>query len=302
VLILTHPDDVHAHAVQAHLDGAGVDVFRVDTADLGGPAAPVIVAIGRDKHGRAGGPALGCIAGQVAGCDLSRVVGVWHRRPSELLPSGDPVERAELRSGVGGVLAALPYLNHPADMAVAALKPFQLVAAVHCGLMVPETVVSTVRGAAEDLAARLEVVVKPLSRQVGGLVTVAERAGWQRPMHLTQRRITPAWHARVTIVDGELFAVRIDSPHLDWRTDLTQCRYRVTGVPATVAEPLRALQRTLRLRYGAADFVVDRSGCWWFLEVNPNGQWLWIEQATGLPIAAAVAAALRRRSVQRGQP
>ena len=34
-------------------------------------------------------------------------------------------------------------------------------------------------------------------------------------------------------------------------------------------------------------------GPWWFLEVNPNGQWLWIEHATGLPIAAAVAAALR---------
>ncbi len=49
---------------------------------------------------------------------------------------------------------------------------------------------------------------------------------------------------------------------------------------------------TLRLRYGALDFAVDGADRWWFLEVNPNGQWLWIEQATGQPIAAAVAVAL----------
>jgi hypothetical protein len=49
----------------------------------------------------------------------------------------------------------------------------------------------------------------------------------------------------------------------------------------------------LRLRCAALDFAVDGAGRWWFLEINPNGQWLWIEHATGLPIAAAVAAALR---------
>ncbi len=50
----------------------------------------------------------------------------------------------------------------------------------------------------------------------------------------------------------------------------------------------------LDLRYGALDFVVDRYDRWWFLEVNPNGQWLWLEQATGQPMSAAVAGALCR--------
>ena len=50
------------------------------------------------------------------------MVGVWHRRPSEFA-TADPVDAAELRAGIGGILAALPYLNHPADMAVAAFKP-----------------------------------------------------------------------------------------------------------------------------------------------------------------------------------
>lgn len=49
----------------------------------------------------------------------------------------------------------------------------------------------------------------------------------------------------------------------------------------------------LRLRYAALGFAVDASGLWWFLEINPNGAWLWIEHATGLPITAAIATALR---------
>jgi hypothetical protein len=37
------------------------------------------------------------------------------------------------------------------------------------------------------------------------------------------------------------------------------------------------------------DFGVDAAGRWQFFECNPNGQWGWIEQETGLPIAAAIA-------------
>ena len=47
----------------------------------------------------------------------------------------------------------------------------------------------------------------------------------------------------------------------------------------------------LGLRFGAFDFLVCPDG-WVFLEVNPNGQWAWIETATGLPIASTIADAL----------
>ena len=35
------------------------------------------------------------------------------------------------------------------------------------------------------------------------------------------------------------------------------------------------------LRYGAFDFRVDPDGAPWFLECNPEGQYLWIEIETG---------------------
>ena len=43
------------------------------------------------------------------------------------------------------------------------------------------------------------------------------------------------------------------------------------------------------LRYGAIDLIVTPEGRIVFLELNPTGQYLWIEQATGLPISLALA-------------
>ena len=281
VLIVTHPADVHADAVQVHLDAVGAEVHRIDTAGLG--TATTMTAHLRD----------GSFSGSLGGCDLAKVTGVWHRRPSQIA-AGNPDDAAELRAGVGGILAALPYLNHPADMALAGFKAYQLMLAGRCGLSVPETMITTESPAAAGFAGRLgdAVVVKPMSAQAAALVSEWDRTGWARAMHLTQARIDTTRHVRLTVVDGTMFAVRIESRHLDWRRDSGQCAYDRTDTPAEVAVPLRRLLALLRLRFAAVDFAVDADGRWWFLEVNPNGQWLWIEEATGLPIAAAVAAAL----------
>src|SRR5437016_14307927 len=77
-----------------------------------------------------------------------------------------------------------------------------------------------------------------------------------------------------------MFAVLIESPHLDWRRDPHGCRYQVWQTPVEIAGPVRRLMALLRLRYAALDFAVDPAGRWWFLEINPNGQWLWIEHTT----------------------
>jgi acetyl/propionyl-CoA carboxylase alpha subunit len=47
--------------------------------------------------------------------------------------------------------------------------------------------------------------------------------------------------------------------------------------------------KIMQLEFGALDFIVDPEGNWWFLEVNPSGQWLWIETLTGLDISGEIA-------------
>jgi hypothetical protein len=44
------------------------------------------------------------------------------------------------------------------------------------------------------------------------------------------------------------------------------------------------------LSFGAFDFSVTPEGVWNALEINPEGQWGWIEQETGAPITEAIAA------------
>lgn len=59
--------------------------------------------------------------------------------------------------------------------------------------------------------------------------------------------------------------------------------------PADVPAAMSRYLDMLGLHYGAFDLVETPDGALTVLECNPNGQWLWLEHETGLPIAAALA-------------
>ena len=49
----------------------------------------------------------------------------------------------------------------------------------------------------------------------------------------------------------------------------------------------------MKLNFGCFDFIVTPAREYVFVECNPNGQWLWIETATGMKISDALADALQ---------
>ena len=103
---------------------------------------------------------------------------------------------------------------------------------------------------------------------------------------------------RVTVVGDELFAAEIDarrtqSPY-DFRSVFDQCRVAATGLESDDRRRILHLMRRLGLVYGALDFRRGDDGRLNFLEINPAGQWLFVEQRTGQPIAAALARELCR--------
>ena len=55
-----------------------------------------------------------------------------------------------------------------------------------------------------------------------------------------------------------------------------------------------ALVHELGLRFAAIDLLADVDGRHWFLELNPNGEWGWLQQQAGLPLADALADELTR--------
>ncbi len=116
---------------------------------------------------------------------------------------------------------------------------------------------------------------------------------------ILQQRI-PGPDVRVTIVGEQVFAAEIDARRSgssdDYRGHERRCRFTPCRVPAAVERGLRVLMRDLGLLYGAADFRRGAQGDWYFLELNPEGQWLFVEQRTGQPIAAAVAELLASKA------
>jgi glutathione synthase/RimK-type ligase-like ATP-grasp enzyme len=206
------------------------------------------------------------------------------------------------------------WVNHPSRVADAEYKPLQLVAAARAGLRVPETVITNEPSAARAFAARTggPVVYKSLAspavpdgdrvRLVYTTALDSEHLADERialTAHLFQRRINKRRDVRATVVGDEVFAVDIHVDGstrgaLDWRADYAAHRYEVTDLPEVVAKGLVALLRALDLRFAAIDLVVDEDSReegerYTLVDVNPNGQWGWLQDATGLPIAAAFA-------------
>ena len=111
---------------------------------------------------------------------------------------------------------------------------------------------------------------------------------------------------RVTVVGEQVFAAEIDARGtaypFDMRMVIGEAQVRPVELPRSVQDALLALQRRLGLDYGAIDLRRTDAGEFFFLEVNPAGQWLFVEQRTGLPIGKAMSDLLMRLADARPCP
>ncbi|MEU1421418.1 ATP-grasp ribosomal peptide maturase [Kitasatospora sp. NPDC005751] len=305
--MITGAFDPTADLVIEELNRRAVPVFRADTAWF---PSRLALAAGLDGEGWRGTLATGRRT-----LDLTTVQAVYYRRPTpsrfpeDMPPESRAVAVAEAGRGFGGLLAALParWLPPPGRASDAEYKPLQLRIAAECGLHVPRTLITNSPDAAREFADAIAapVIYKPFAPIRGTIDgrSVAVYASVLRPgdaghpsiattAHLFQEWVPKAYEVRLTAIGGRLFTVEIHAgsaaAHTDWRSDYDSLSYRACEPPTAVAQGVQRMLGRLGLPYGAFDFVVTPSGRWTFLEVNPNGQYGFIEQATGLPITAAI--------------
>ncbi|TCC43600.1 ATP-grasp ribosomal peptide maturase [Kribbella sindirgiensis] len=311
VMVITEADDVTADAVIAELNKRGrCEVARVDPGEF--PRDVSMSASLDPESGRWTGP-IGTSSRQF---DLADVTSVYWRRPTpSTFPGLDQAAaefaRAQVREGVGGVLASLPnarYVNHPHRNWAAEYKPHQLAVAAELGFNVPATLITADPAVARSFADKhAPIVYKPL--RVTSLVREGRaQAIWTRRVepgelddsiagtaHLFQAEVVDkVADLRVTMVGDEVFCVRIDSSvdRLDWRSDYDTLSYQAVEPPVGISERMQFYLRRFGLIFGCFDFALDAGGVPYFLECNPNGQWAWMEPPTGLPMAATFADAL----------
>ncbi|MEO3793410.1 MvdC/MvdD family ATP grasp protein [Nonomuraea sp. B10E15] len=242
--------------------------------------------------------------------ELAQVQAVYYRRPTPYLhgpaaPQHARFTAAQARFGLGGVLASLrcPYINHPWRIAAAEHKPLQLATARTAGFTIPATLITNRMADARAFADEHgPIIYKPLRMTPLDGADGQPATIWATPVnsdqldqrvnhaaHLFQARVHKAADIRITAVGNRLFCVRIESGMLDWRQDYEKHRYVVVDPPPTITEACMAYLKHLDLRFAAFDFAVTDDGRWVFLEANPNGQWAWLQDATRLPIAPAIA-------------
>jgi hypothetical protein len=305
---VSHAADEHGLAVALHLAHLGVEPLLLDLALL--PATGLSVRLG----GR-GAPRFQ-LGTAKASIDPAGMRSCWWRRPRRpepppgLEPGTARLFEGEWRHALDGLTQVVPgrWVNDPARDEVARKKLVQLEAAHQVGLPVPATLVTNDLAEARRFIARWRggAIIKSLSSlKEGGLTRRLGPRDRSLPARLAagpailQERVD-GLDVRVTAVGRRLFAVATDAGaggdpddvRADWWRAVASSR--PIALPADLARRLLALQRKLGLDYGAIDLRRRRDGRWALLEVNPSGQWLQFEAATGLPITAALARLLAR--------
>lgn len=208
-------------------------------------------------------------------------------------------------------LATVPgprWVSDPDSIARAESKAAQLTAARAVGLVTPETIWTNDHEEGSSFLAEHEIgVVKSVAtayweenetahfvfaRPVSAFDLPAADALALAPVVL-QERVSPKQDVRVTVIGDRAFAARLDPPatELDWRLE-NAGEWVAHDLPSAVAERATALVRALGLRFAGIDLILSREH-YVFVELNPNGEWGWLEKA-GLPLAAALAEELAR--------
>lgn len=302
ILILAPERDIHARRVAQEITLLGEDSRILDWRSAGtGLRASVRYTAGRVERRVFPDP-------DSAAVDVAAASAVWTRRPGAaaiapcVMDEGQrSFAAAEWRDLIAGIMHTATAVN-PITAQRAAVKPIQLALAQRAGLAVPDTLVTSDPMEAADFIElhRGAVVHKAMNSPRDALL---ETRLWDErdravlsvlPLAPTifQELIPGPRDIRVTMVGTEHYAAAIESGlSATWVDSRLDMNVPVTpwDLPADVVSSLHALMADLGLTFATVDLKMDDTGRFYFLELNPQGQFLYIEILTGLPIAAAVA-------------
>lgn len=308
ILIVTNSADLHADLLAPVLAARGERVFRLDLDAF--PRDYRCTQLFRDGR-------LGHCIEHLAGdgrMDLDEVGAVWWRKGAAfayadeaLAPQELAYARMETEQALFGLLYNLDcyWMSHPRVLRGAQWKGEQLMRAMRFGFRVPASIVTNSADQARRFLRSLDgaMVFKSLSsptlgaeavapheRSNGGIGTVLVGEDMLDQLDAVdalschfQEYVPKAHELRVTVVGTRAFAARIhsqDDPRtrIDSRDMSAAIRYEAAQLAPALRRRCIDFVRSYGLEYGALDLIVTPDGDTVFLENNPCGQFLYIEQ------------------------
>lgn len=320
ILIISHSGDLHADLVTAILAERGHAPARINL-----DAFPRDYQLSQTvHHGQAGARVRLLPDGDWL--DLRQVGAVWLRKPAEyayasadLTAQERAYARLETEQAIFSVLYALDcyWLSPPWALRGAQWKGEQLARAARMGFRVPATVITNV---AEDVRALRAAVGGPIIFKAMSTPTLAAEAvegddrvsrgigttivddamldSLEAVSELScqfQEYIAKQYELRVTVIGKRLFAARLYSQDdartaVDSRDMSAPIRYEACTLPDEIQRRCLDFVHSYGLEYGALDLIVTPEDEYVFLENNPVGQFLYVQQLVPtLPLLESVA-------------
>lgn len=235
---------------------------------------------------------------------------IWIRRPEPAQPNPKTAESdkkfasLEYRAFYSSIAYFLEHLpvwcinKYSASRAIIQ-KAGQLHIARKCGLKIPATLMSNSPQTVRNFFARGGRTVckgfTPHVWQKEGHRSVAitetfELTSQQLPSDeiltyapaIYQELVPKEFDVRMVLLGNHIYSYALTNTKkaLDWRQDCGFGHVKVDPIatPPEVKQSVLAFARETGICSGSLDFGVDAQGQWWFLEINEQGQFLWIDQ------------------------
>ncbi|ALF52318.1 carboxylate--amine ligase [Nostoc piscinale CENA21] len=258
--------------------------------------------------------------------DLSEVSAVWYRRmryghkiPNSMDKQYRDASIQECRVTVRGMIASLQgfHLDKMFNVDRANNKQLQLQVAQKIGLLTPRTLTTNNPTAVKQFAQECPqgIVTKMLSS-----FAIYDQQGRENVVFTTpvtaddlenmeglrfcpmtfQENVPKALELRTTIVGHRVFTAAVDSQSLegstfDWRKEgkALAKNWQPYDLPEDIEKKLLTLMAEFSLNYGAIDIILTPDGRYVFLEINPVGEFFWMEiYSPYYPISQAIAETL----------
>ncbi|NEO97833.1 MAG: MvdD family ATP-grasp ribosomal peptide maturase [Symploca sp. SIO2E9] len=316
VLIITFSQDNESiPLVTEAIEAKGAKVFRFDT-DRYPTEVQLDLYSGKSEGGM--------ITDGDKQIDLTDVSSVWYRRmrfgqklPDSMDQQYKEASIRECRTTVRGMISSLGgfHFDKMVKVDVANNKQLQLKVAQEVGLVTPRTLTSNNPQAVKQFAKECQeqgIITKMLSSFAIYGEKGEENVVFTNPVTKDdlenleglcfcpmtfQENVPKALELRITIVGHQVFTAAVDSQKMegsaiDWRKEGRALvkDWQPYNLPEDVEKKLLQLMAYFGLNYGAIDIIVTPDGRHVFLEVNPVGEFFWMEIfSPHFPISQAIA-------------
>jgi len=312
ILLISNKDDITTDFVVNRLNKIGAEYYRLNTEDLVSSVG-INLDIGDKNYAL-----IDYKKNQKI--NLSSIKSVYYRRPGlpELNIGALSVGEVEfinrevtyVLEGIYKILNTRFWISPVASIREAENKIYQLLVARDIGFEIPKSLITTLPDKAEAFLKGLrgDCIIKPIRNgKVNDprkpmivftrLITdddIRLLYGVNKCPTYLQSNIEKAADVRVTVVGKRVFPAKIHSQEfqetmIDWRKgENEKIRHDRIELPPEIVDKCIKLTERLGLHFGAIDFVLDKGMRYVFLEINPNGQWGWIEKRLGYDISGEI--------------